>query len=58
MIKNYVYDGALVKLEVKVDDKILKINEYDNDIFCDGEEVYITIDDKKIIVVGDKYEKE
>ena len=57
IIKNYVYDGALVKLEVAVDEKVLKINVYDNDIFCEGEEVFITIDTEKIIVIGDKNEE-
>ncbi len=53
IINNYVYDGALVKLEVKVKDEILKINVYGNDEFKEGEEVYISIDTDKIIVIGD-----
>jgi spermidine/putrescine transport system ATP-binding protein len=53
IISNYVYDGALVKLEVKVKNEILKINVYGNDDFEEGKEVYISIDTDKLIVIGD-----
>lgn len=56
IIKNYVYDGALVKLEVKVEDKILKINIYGNDNFKEDEEVFISIDVNKLIIIGENNE--
>ena len=52
-IKNYMYDGAIVKLEVEVGDKLLKVHLHDNDIFEEGEVVNIDTDKNKIIVIGD-----
>ena len=57
IISNYVYDGALVKLEVEVNEEDLKINVYGNDDFNEGKEVYISIDTDKLIVIGDQNEK-
>ena len=58
IINNYVYDGALVKLEVKVKEEILKINVYGDDDFEEGKEVYISIDTDKLIVIGDENEED
>ena len=51
-----MYDGSLVKLEVKVGEEKFKINEYDHDVFEEGEEIFINIDKDKVTVIGDKNE--
>ena len=51
-----MYDGAIVKLEVEVGDKILKVHQYDSDIFNEGEIINIDIDKNKVIIIGDKDE--
>ena len=56
IVKNYVYDGAIVKLEVDIGSKIIKISDYDNDVFAENEEIYIDIDKDKLIVIGDSDE--
>ena len=56
IVKNYVYDGAIVKLEVAVGENILKINDYDHDVFSEEEKIFINIDKDKVIVLGDKNE--
>lgn len=56
-VKNYIYDGAIVKLEVEIGKKIIKINDYDNDIFEENEKVYIDIDKDKLIIIGETNEK-
>lgn len=56
VIKSVMYDGAIVKLEVQIGNKIFRVSEYDNDVFEEGEVVYIDIDKDKIIVIGDKNE--
>ena len=53
IIKNYVYDGAIIKLEVEVDDRIIKICDYDHDVFDEEEKIYIDVDKDKVIVIGD-----
>ena len=53
IVKNYMYDGAIVKLEIQVGNKRLKVNEFDNDIFKEGEEIYLDIDQDKVIVIGE-----
>ena len=58
VIKNYVYDGSIVKLEVEVDGKIIKIADYDNDIFEEEETIYIDVDKDKLIVIGGKDDEE
>lgn len=56
VVKNYMYDGAIVKLEVEVGDRIIKVHQYDSDIFEEGSTVYIDIDKNKVIIIGDKNE--
>ena len=51
-----MYDGAIVKLEVEVGDKIIKVHQYDSDIFEEGETINIDIDKNKVIVIGEKDE--
>ena len=56
VVKNYMYDGAIVKLEVEVGDKVLKVHQYDSDIFTEGEVINIDIDKNKVIIIGEKDE--
>lgn len=56
IVDSYMYDGSLVKLEVKVGNKKFKINEYDHDVFFEGQEIFIDIDKDKVNVLGDKNE--
>ena len=56
IVDSYMYDGSLVKLEVKVGEEKFKINEYDHDVFEEGEEIFINIDKDKVTVIGDKNE--
>ncbi|MBR2679128.1 MAG: ABC transporter ATP-binding protein [Bacilli bacterium] len=58
VVKNYMYDGAVVKLEVEVGDKLIKVHLYDNDVFEEGEVINIDIDKNKVIIIGDKNEAE
>ena len=56
VVKNYMYDGALTKMEVDLGNKIVKINDFDNDIFNENEEIYIDVEKEKVIIIGDKDE--
>ena len=57
IVKNYMFDGAIVKLEIQVEDKIIKVHEYDNDIFYEGDTVHIDLDEENIIIIGEKDEE-
>ena len=45
-----------VKLEVEVGDEVLKVHQYDSDIFTEGEVINIDIDKNKVIIIGEKDE--
>ena len=56
IVRNYMYDGAIVKLEVEVGDRTIKVHQYDSDIFEEGETINIDIDKNKVIIIGEKDE--
>ena len=56
IVKSYMYDGAIVKLEIQIGSKIFKVNTYDHDVFEEGEMIHVDIDKDKVIVIGDKNE--
>lgn len=56
IVKNYMYDGALTKMEVDLGGRIIKINDFDNDIFKENDEIYIDVDKSRIIIIGGKNE--
>jgi len=61
VIKDYVYDGSTIKLEVQIGiikPIIIKINVFDNDVFDIGDEIYVDIDKSKMTIIGGKDEKE
>ncbi|MBQ6477168.1 MAG: ABC transporter ATP-binding protein [Bacilli bacterium] len=56
IIENYIYDGSIVKLDVRVGDRLIKINDYDHDVFSEGEKIYIDMDEDRITIIGDNNE--
>ena len=59
-IVDYIYDGSTIKLVVELENKNktqVKVNLFYADNFNLGDKVYLSIDDDKLILIGDENEK-
>ena len=59
-IVDYIYDGSTIKLVIELENKNktqVKVNLFYADNFNLGDKVYLSIDDDKLILIGDENEK-
>ena len=56
VIKEYIYDGMITKLIIQKDNTELRINLMDASSFKEGDDIYMKVPKKYIIVLGDKNE--
>lgn len=61
IVKDYIYDGQLTKLEIEVGVEnpiILKVTIDDADLCHKDDQIYLSIPEDKIVVIGEKDEEE
>lgn len=61
IVKDYIYDGQLTKLEIEVGIEnpiILKVTIDDADLCHKDDQIYLSIPEDKIVVIGEKDEEE
>ena len=58
IVKNYVYDGQVTKLEVEVNKGLLlKVNINDADICNKDDTVYLRVPEEKVVIIGEQNEE-
>jgi spermidine/putrescine transport system ATP-binding protein len=61
IVKDYIYDGQFTKLEIEVGKEkpiTLKVTVSDADLCHKDDEIYLSVPEEKIVIIGDQNEEE